>query len=297
MQSVTEVLAPPLDLAMRRQLPGAGWPSVQHCAAMADVSGFHCALPIAEVTASSPGHRQKLASCVFELPARMAMPAPGIGGTGAGRGEGDETQRELSGSRNSYKERVPDCAPAKMTAAAPVGDDRASRRLTDSTPMSPMLPSAYATGGLLVREAGERWRVKRSTGAVGAETSHTNATEERLTTATAIILPQATPTSSASIAGPSLYERLSTVRPIGHGPGLPSPRSGQASPSTNTGCPSLFFALMSMRSLGEALLNATEPTAVYSSVCSALCAHGKAAQPSFSSAEPESHTSAKSAAR
>jgi len=54
------------------------------------------------VTASSPGHRQKRAVSVSELPAKMAMPASGIliggnggnaggvGGVGDGGGEGSD---------------------------------------------------------------------------------------------------------------------------------------------------------------------------------------------------------------
>ena len=94
MQSSSEALRPPPALARRRQPSGTpDWSRAQHCAAMPMLSAScgHSDLPADEVTASSPGHRQKRAVSVSELPAKMAMPASGIligGNGGKAGGEG-----------------------------------------------------------------------------------------------------------------------------------------------------------------------------------------------------------------
>ena len=99
MQSLFSVLSSPLDLALRRQSLGSGSSLAQHCAAMSESSsGFgHSTRPTDEVTASSPGHRQKIASRVSELPAKMAMPDSGIGTRGGGGGHGDDMVFGLKG--------------------------------------------------------------------------------------------------------------------------------------------------------------------------------------------------------
>eukprot|EP00308_Calcidiscus_leptoporus_P002337 CAMPEP_0119351110 /NCGR_PEP_ID=MMETSP1334-20130426/390_1 /TAXON_ID=127549 /ORGANISM="Calcidiscus leptoporus, Strain RCC1130" /LENGTH=110 /DNA_ID=CAMNT_0007363831 /DNA_START=124 /DNA_END=456 /DNA_ORIENTATION=- len=88
---------------MRRQpsrgsLPG-GWLLAQHCAAMPILilSAGHSARFSEELTASSPGHRQKSGSLLLELPCKMATPAAGMGTSGGklggedGSGSGGDT--------------------------------------------------------------------------------------------------------------------------------------------------------------------------------------------------------------
>ena len=58
------------------------------------------------------------------------------------------------------------------------------------------------------------------------------------------------------VPGPSFHERSSTVLPNGQGPGLPSPRSWHASPSS-AGGDSVFFSAMSFLPPAEAWLYAT----------------------------------------
>ena len=91
MQSPLEVLGVPSAFARRRQSPRTGWLLAQHCAAMSVLGSCRdTSRPTDEVTASSPGHRQKRwsVSSVLESPAKMATPDAGMGASGKLGGEG-----------------------------------------------------------------------------------------------------------------------------------------------------------------------------------------------------------------
>mmetsp|Transcript_5052 Transcript_5052/g.14059 ORF Transcript_5052/g.14059 Transcript_5052/m.14059 type:complete len:202 (+) Transcript_5052:3-608(+) len=92
--------------------------------------------------------------CGLGLPTAPSDPSPRASPCAVG--PTSDVQREPSAMRRSYREMVPDHAPANMTAAAPDGDWCLSRMDTDSTPMSPSVCSLKATPGLLSLEAGER---------------------------------------------------------------------------------------------------------------------------------------------
>uniref|UniRef100_A0A7S0NTD1 Uncharacterized protein n=1 Tax=Calcidiscus leptoporus TaxID=127549 RepID=A0A7S0NTD1_9EUKA len=90
-QSSGNVMLVSVAVAARRQFSFfTGRLVVQHCAAMPVIS-VHSARPTELVTASSPGHRQKSALLLAELPDKIATPAFGIivgGDSGIGLGDG-----------------------------------------------------------------------------------------------------------------------------------------------------------------------------------------------------------------
>jgi len=97
MQSSLELLAVPSASARRRQWLRTVWVLAQHCAAMPVRSScLETARPTEEVTASSPGHRQKSVLSPWEMPTRMATPDSGMSTTdggelgGEGGGGGDD---------------------------------------------------------------------------------------------------------------------------------------------------------------------------------------------------------------
>ena len=98
MQSLLLVLKPPVGVALRRHSSGFSPSPVQHCAAMDDLSGHcHSTRPTDELTASSPGHKQKLAFCKSSLPAKMATPDSGMVTRGGGGSDGDGKVARLEG--------------------------------------------------------------------------------------------------------------------------------------------------------------------------------------------------------
>ncbi len=78
---------------------------------------------------------------------------------------------------NSQKDVVVLNAPAKISAALPVGLLLSSRKRMDSESISPNVRSAYATMGFLVSDAGERWKTCASLGLVMSLISYKKPTE------------------------------------------------------------------------------------------------------------------------
>ena len=72
---------------------------------------------------------------------------------------------------NSHHDSVEDQAPATSTPALPVGESAASTKMMDSVSMSPRTPSAMATSGDIVSEAGDACCAAMNAGAVGSVTS------------------------------------------------------------------------------------------------------------------------------
>mgnify|MGYP000518565344 CR=1 FL=1 len=78
---------------------------------------------------------------------------------------------------NSQNDVVVLNAPAKMSAALPVGLLLSSRKRMDSESISPNVRSEYATMGFLVSDAGERWKTCASLGLVMSLISYKKPTE------------------------------------------------------------------------------------------------------------------------